>query len=66
MQRDLRKAHKEYEKLYKSGKGIIYQSDIMQILEIVNDSKYEAICYGIEVGVAIGYRIANRDNKWNK
>ena len=66
MRRNIITAHEEYEKLYKSGKGIIYQSDIMQILEIVNNKKYEAICYAIEVGVVIGYRIAKRENKRNK
>ena len=63
MERDLNKLQEEYKRLIRKRKGMLYPSDIKQIMENSGPCLSEKIIYGVEIGIAIGYRIGKRERK---
>lgn len=59
--RNLNKARDEYKKILKKNKGNIYYEDYLQIVDMCKGDVYEMVMVGMEVGIAIGYRLAKRE-----
>ena len=59
--RDLRKAKEEYKRISQHKKGAVYKSDFDQIFEMCKGDVYRMTMTALEIGIAIGYRLAKRE-----